>query len=667
MRPGDVLANRYELIDLLDESGGASFWRARDRVLARHVAIHVLAPDDPRARPLVAAAKSSAAVVDRHLLRVLDAALTDASCYVVSEWGEGLSLDNLLAAEHSLSPRRAAWLVGEVGNTLATAHAAGIRHGRVIPENVMIDRTGSVRLIGLAIDAAMHGVRPNGPEGDVRDLAALLYAALTGTWPEATGAPSSVPSAHAEADRWLRPRQVRAGIPRVLDDICDAVLNGAPSRSTSDLTTARGITDALQDFVGDPTGLAAAEAAKVSQIRHLRMSARLADQDPQRPAPPDALTDSSADALGRPDSPTAAPARVADPPPEPTPEPDPEPEPEQPTMPVPVVRKLADPPRTDTNERAVPALDGEQTVALPPPDAGERTQAGLPIFDDESGESRWLTTESRGRPTPGPPPPPPEPPPAKPLFAPDPPEGEPVRRPRREAVEQSGEFWPWEEPPSAGLPAVEEPEQPPAKSRAGRRLLQIAGTLAALALLLVAVAFAFKLGRGDSPSDQPSDSDNASPTAAPTELSDLSATDLDPQGDPPEEYPELAANVVDGDPATTWHTQTYTDQFGPGGLKTGVGVVVDLGASYDVRKVEVQYVGAPTAFAVYVGGDEPGDPSGQPPAARQRPTATGTGAQTSTLTLKKPAKGRYLTIWLTALPPADGGYRGEIAEVVVSA
>ena len=43
IRPGDVLAGRYLLVDLLSESGDGRFWRAHDRVLDRHVALHVIA------------------------------------------------------------------------------------------------------------------------------------------------------------------------------------------------------------------------------------------------------------------------------------------------------------------------------------------------------------------------------------------------------------------------------------------------------------------------------------------------------------------------------------------------------------------------------------------------------------------------------------------------
>ena len=54
------------------------FWRAHDLVLHRPVAVHVLAEDDARAQPLLEAARRTGPVIDRRLLRVLDAeALSD--------------------------------------------------------------------------------------------------------------------------------------------------------------------------------------------------------------------------------------------------------------------------------------------------------------------------------------------------------------------------------------------------------------------------------------------------------------------------------------------------------------------------------------------------------------------------------------------------------------
>ena len=153
--PGTVLARRFSLDDLLDEFDGARFWRATDQTLARSVAVHVLPTSDPRAGSLLTAARTSALVTDGHLLRVLDAAEEDGVVYVVNEWGTGVSFDRLLA-EGPLSPRRAAWVVKEVAEAIATAHRNGVAHGRLLPENVMISEAGSVKVIGFVIDAVLR-------------------------------------------------------------------------------------------------------------------------------------------------------------------------------------------------------------------------------------------------------------------------------------------------------------------------------------------------------------------------------------------------------------------------------------------------------------------------------------------------------------------------------
>src|SRR3954470_18999534 len=99
MRPGDVLAGRYRLDDLMSESGAGRFWRGYDLVLSRPVAVHVIDAEDERATRLMEAARSSARVVEPRLLRVLDIENDGEICYVVNEWGRGTSFDHLVAAQ----------------------------------------------------------------------------------------------------------------------------------------------------------------------------------------------------------------------------------------------------------------------------------------------------------------------------------------------------------------------------------------------------------------------------------------------------------------------------------------------------------------------------------------------------------------------------------------
>ena len=602
-RAGDVLADRYRLVDLLSESGGGRFWRAHDRILERHVALHVIAADDPRAELLLEAARRSATVLDPRILRVLDAERTDACCFVVNEWGSGTSLDIMLASNGPLSPRRGAWMVSEVADSIAAAHAHGVAHGLLSPENVLLDNAGSVRIIGFCVDAALHGMPPGDPQHDVVDLAGLLHATLTGRW--AGVSPSGVPRAPEKHGRILRPRQVRAGIPRGLDDLCDDLLNPRGEK-VRDLGSARGIQSFLAEFVGDPTGLGPAIAAgnpeKNETVVLPAVPEILARPHPDDWVPPEAEVEPEAD-------------------------PDPEPDP---------------------------------IVEMP-------TQAGLPIFDDENDDVSWL----RARDEPAPPPPPFEEPPERPLFADE------ARKPRYArpdtgpVVARGDEYWPFDSVSSSGsglIPPVDEMddtrEQVP-----GRNWLRLAMLVAVALVLLVAVAIAVNLGRGKTPlgaepdDDEPSASSSptlTTPEPSPTPLTNLEATDLDPQGDG-EENSEEAPAAVDGDPTTSWSTLTYKQQLGPAGLKRGVGLVVDLGQSRAVQRVDLTLVGQPTALWLYLTDDVPTNPEELTPVG-QLPSA---GAS-ATVDLDDAPTGRYLTIWFTSLPSVDGGYKGGILDLVVA-
>ncbi len=246
--PGTVVATRYLVEDLISDHAGAKAWRATDSVLARSVAVQVLPVSDSRAVDLLAAARSSARVLDGRFLRVLDASQEDSNVFVVREWAFGNSLD-LLLAERPLPPRRAAWVVGQVAEAIATAHRAGICHSQLTPHNVVITDNGSVKVIGLAIKAALEPSGSSDPQADdVRDLGRLLYACLVGRWPD--GPLAGMSAAPTEHGKVLRPRQVRAGVPRPLDDVCDRILS-EPGRYTQPLTTAAQVAAALTSVVLD--------------------------------------------------------------------------------------------------------------------------------------------------------------------------------------------------------------------------------------------------------------------------------------------------------------------------------------------------------------------------------------------------------------------------------
>lgn len=631
-RSGDVLAGRYRLIDLLSESGGGRFWRAHDRVLERFVALHVIAQDDPRAHELVEAARTSARVLDPRILRVLDAEEEDGRCFVVNEWGTGISLDILVTHDGPLTPRNAAWLVADVADALARAHAAGVTHGRLNPENVLIDRYGAVRIIGMCVDAALHGLSPGDVQGDLEDLGGLLHCALTATWPGPSG--SIVPAAPRENDTTLSPRQVVAGVPQPLDVLWRELdQRGAAPRwrrrgaDHPDVSSAAGIAGELLAFVGDPTGMPEKLARAIPPINELRPVWLPAVADP---LPHDASRD---------DIPVVPPAAEAD-----------EPEDPEESHQEPGVREEPE------DEPPIPLV-----TELP-------TEAGMPVFGDE--DVTWLRTRS----TPPPPPPPFEDLPERPLFAPDPPDG--VRRRLPPVPSEPGAgggpgrptptgFWPWD----TDTGPDDQDSTGTLETVPGRSWLRLAMAVGLAVLLLVAVAIAFNLGRGRTvlggdPEESPSTpAETATGRAAVLERVRLD--DFDPLGDG-EEDPGAVANLVDGKARTTWSTQTYFDQLGPPpGLKTGVGLVVDLGETRTVSSVQVRMVDeglmGPNTVALHAVAD-----SAAPTAAPTgEPVTTATGGGSLTLAAADPVTARYLVVWWTALPEVAGDFRAEVSEVVV--
>ena len=619
-RPGDVLADRYRLTDLLTESGGGRFWRAFDSVLQRDVAVHIIACDDDRAPLLREAARTSATVLDRRMLRVLDIDEAADRCFVVNEWGSGTSLDILLADGEPLSPTVAAWIVAEVADTLALAHEAGVAHGRLVPENVLIDHDGAVRLIGFAVDAALHGLPSGRTSTDVVDLVGLLYAALTGRW--AGVSRSVVTAAPLQHGHVLRPRQVRAGIPRTLDALCDHVLNHG---GDVDVTAAM-VSDTLRDFLGPSATAAEAWLARIDHPRRGQETVVL----PALPDPPVRDQD------------------VAD-------EPADEPDVDQATARRrrhrrhrrhgrPGARRGA---RDPGGHADLPRRQRRGDLAPPPPRAGAaatavraaaRASAVRPRPDRRSARPASARAPGRG------------PPGGQRLLA----VGEHrdrCRHRQRRAAGVRGRRGGGRPQPARlqhaparadrrGLPARPDrlrdrvqPRPRPDAARGGAPTPRPPGHL-----------------RGEHPQSQ----------RRPGALTGVTASDFDPQGTPPEENPEQAHLAVDGDPATAWSTSTYNQNFGPGGLKTGVGLVLDLGADHDVSEVDLTTVGSPTRVQVYVTSQKPTNLQGARGRRSDDRDRHPWGRD------PRPARHRALRRGLAdvAARPA-GGFRGEIAEVVV--
>ncbi|MEU7510867.1 protein kinase family protein [Streptomyces sp. NPDC042898] len=265
LHSGHKLARRYRLEECVTRLDGFSSWRAVDEKLRRAVGVHLLPADHPRARSVLAAARSAALLGDPRFVQVLDAVEENDLVYVVHEWLPDSTELTALLATGPMEAHDAYQLVSQVSQAMAAAHREGLAHLRLTPSAVLRSSTGQYRIRGLAVNAALRGITAERPQRtDTEAIGALLYAALTQRWPYDSDAYGL--SGLPKGVGLLPPDQVRAGVHRGLSEIAMRALanDGATaSRQEPPCTT--------------PDELAKAVAAMP----------RVKPPEPEFPAPPD--------------------------------------------------------------------------------------------------------------------------------------------------------------------------------------------------------------------------------------------------------------------------------------------------------------------------------------------------------------------------------------------
>lgn len=216
-------------------SWGLSLWKATDELLGRPVTIYLLPAGQPVPPGVVEAVQAAAKVCDPRLATIYDTDFSADGPYVVSEWAPGTHLEDLVLSGLP-APALAAAMIADAADALAVAHQAGRPHLRLTPRSLRWDPRTGLKITGLGLDAALCGpvgaVDEDPMLADTRALARMLYALLTGFWPGPDA--TALPPAPRHKGRVCTPRQVRAGVPAILDAITYQALRGqapdAPAR-----------------------------------------------------------------------------------------------------------------------------------------------------------------------------------------------------------------------------------------------------------------------------------------------------------------------------------------------------------------------------------------------------------------------------------------------------
>jgi hypothetical protein len=248
--PGTRLAGRYRLVDQVAVGSGWAMWKAMDETLARPVSVLTFAPGFPRIPEVVTAARAASRLTDPRFAQVFDVEDGGEQAFVVLEWVNGESLTDMLA-DGPLEPARACALIADASRALAGAHAAGQVHMRLTPDTLRWTRSSGVKITGLGIDAALAGDGLVGAAAgdpaltDTVDMAALLYAALTGYWPGESQ--TALPPAPESDGVACSPRQVTADVSPGIDGVVCRALFQRGGRHGPPIMSPGEFADALAD------------------------------------------------------------------------------------------------------------------------------------------------------------------------------------------------------------------------------------------------------------------------------------------------------------------------------------------------------------------------------------------------------------------------------------
>jgi serine/threonine-protein kinase len=221
-----VLADRYEVGELIGTGGMAEVYGGRDRLLNRAVAIKVLLPHFSRDPQFLARfrreAQAAANLTHPNIVAVYDTGHRGDVHYIVMEFMEGHTLRDVLRSEGPLLPERAAEIAADVAAALAFAHQRGVVHRDIKPGNVMLTPDGGVKVMDFGIARAVSAetvtqtasvvgtanyispeqaqAAPVDARSDIYSLGIVVYEMLTGRVPFTGPSPVAIAYKHVREE-----------------------------------------------------------------------------------------------------------------------------------------------------------------------------------------------------------------------------------------------------------------------------------------------------------------------------------------------------------------------------------------------------------------------------------------------------------------------------------